>query len=405
MMAMVQKTIDNVQQTVETTNAKLERLDNRMSVKSSIADSREDDREPSHHADDHLDTDHDEYTETQRSPETVTVPIHGNGSARSHSWHPEQTDGVSTRPPSHAGHTATGSVHHHDGSRRMIDDEEDEESLSDHSNDSHGRRRGSRYTPPHQDSEAASRNGVESRTSKHGSHGQQYLEEEIYRLRTKPTKSEHSHQTWEIARDRTGTVPKDDDVTDADGMPEIPDGDQTSGYGEEIARRESSPALKTVSGAVVRDSQGWEEWHPDSDTPPPWQRIHQRLLGWAMVWTMSELDQALNSTLRGHQVNEVALSIWVTQTYKRYVRSRLMDHPRQTVDRLFVPPNVADAINNAVFNGRHGDACGMLKDLWHPFGLEGMPRIIVVLARHRKDENHWVVHKCVFVLSLLSGSD
>ena len=40
-----------------------------------------------------------------------------------------------------------------------------------------------------------------------------------------------------------------------------------------------------------------------------------------------------------------------------------------------MPPHMADAISNAVFNGRHGEACGMLRDLWSPFGLEGMPRL------------------------------
>jgi hypothetical protein len=62
---------------------------------------------------------------------------------------------------------------------------------------------------------------------------------------------------------------------------------------------------------------------------------------------------------------------------------------------------MAHAISTAVFNGRHGDACGMLRDLWSPFGLEGMPRLLVVLAKHRSDANHWVVHR--WVLSLVCG--
>ena len=47
----------------------------------------------------------------------------------------------------------------------------------------------------------------------------------------------------------------------------------------------------------------------------------------------------------------------------------MTDSPQGRVDRLFVSPNVADAISTAVFNGRHGDACVMLRDLWAPFGL------------------------------------
>lgn len=73
----------------------------------------------------------------------------------------------------------------------------------------------------------------------------------------------------------------------------------------------------------------------------------------------------------------------------------MTDSPQGRVDRLFVPPNVADAISTAVFNGRHGDACMMLRDLWAPFGLDGIPRLLIVLAKHRADENHFVVHRCV----------
>jgi len=70
-----------------------------------------------------------------------------------------------------------------------------------------------------------------------------------------------------------------------------------------------------------------------------------------------------------------------------------VEHPPGRVDRLYIPPNIADAINVAVFNGRHGDAKAMLRDLWAPFGFEGMPRLLIVLARHRRDANHYVVHR------------
>jgi hypothetical protein len=232
--------------------------------------------------------------------------------------------------------------------------------------------------------------------------GQQFLEEELYKLRQKPQGSQSvvSHRTWEVARDDD-----DDDYDDDDehghhpaesGLPTIPD-TNGGGYPE---RRPSPPLppLPEESGRDVVATPQQQIWHPgdySSDSTPltPWQRIHQRLLSWAIIWPMSELDSALNSTTRGHQVDEVALSIWSTQTYKRYVRTKMTDSPQGVVDRLFVPPNVADAISNAVYNGRHGDACGMLRDLWSPFGLEGMPRLLIVLAKHRSDPNHWVVHR------------
>lgn len=239
--------------------------------------------------------------------------------------------------------------------------------------------------------------------------GQQYLEEELYKLRQKPSQSGLSHRTWEVARD-------DDDREEysdtnghrpaASGLPTIPDtnGEAYQDHDRNLAtERSSSPPLPALPDEehqemAVTPQGPWHatEYRNDNGAQlPPWQRIHARLLSWAIIWPMSELDTALNSTTRGQQVDEVALSIWSTQTYKRYVRARLTDSPQGEVDRLFVPPNMADAISNAVFNGRHGDACGMLRDLWSPFGLEGMPRLLVVLAKHRSDPNHWVVHRSV----------
>ena len=177
------------------------------------------------------------------------------------------------------------------------------------------------------------------------------------------------------------------------GLPEIPDG-ATGGYTE---RRPGSPPLPPLPQDVRNDliDHGWQqaEYVGEQRMLPPWQRIHQRLLSWAIVWPMGELDNAVNSCVRGMQVDEIALSIWSTQTYKRYVRAKMTDSPPGRVDRLFVPPNMADAISTAVYNGRHGDACGMLRDLWAPFGLEGIPRLLIVLAKHRNDDNHWVVHR------------
>jgi hypothetical protein len=218
--------------------------------------------------------------------------------------------------------------------------------------------------------------------ARNDSPGQQFLQAELYKLHIKGHEDTSGSQAWEV-------TPVDDAF---DGEPEPPTIPDTNGNNYDM-ERSTSPPLPAIpedeSQQIIRNS-------PHEDDEPqlmPWQRIQSRMLSWAIIWPMSELDHALNSTTRGHQVDEVALSIWSTQTYKRYVRARLTDNPPGVVDRLFVPPNVADAINNAVFNGRHGDACGMLKDMWAPFGLEGIPRLLIVLAKHRGDENHWVVHR------------
>jgi hypothetical protein len=234
---------------------------------------------------------------------------------------------------------------------------------------------------------------------------QQYLEEELYKLRQKPHggQSGLSHKTWEIARDDDLDDYKVDGNVPPSGVPTILD-TNGDGYpideGDENGRPSSSPLPdlpEEATQAMAVHPQGPRDavdYNADTQQKFPWQRIHGRLLNWAIVWPLSELENALNSTTRGQQVDEVALSIWSTQTYKRYVRSKLTDRPQGVVDRLFVPPNVADSISNAVFSGRHGDACGTLRDLWAQFGLEGIPRLLVVLAKHRTDPNHWVVHRC-----------
>ena len=289
--------------------------------------------------------------------------------------------------------TIPGSIHHHDGSTHG-DVEHDEFEDDD---DTQGQPRHAPYTPTRTASTRDDFRKARGLASSRGeSPGQQVLEEELYKLRIRDaSQSAPTHRSWEIARESEPAQ-----QTNGSEMPEIDgDFDQPDDHPDERTMSPPLPPIPTGESRDVVETQSqvqhpWTgDWNQDTPPTPPWQRIHQRLLNWAIVWPVAELDTALNSTLRGNQVDEVALSIWSTQMYKRYVRQQLTEVPPGRVDRLFVPPNMADAINNAVFHGRHGDACGMLRDLWNPFGLEGMPRIIVVLCKHRTDPSHWVAHK------------
>jgi hypothetical protein len=324
------------------------------------------------------------YTPSERerlgSPMTQTVPIHGQptGTMADSVFNAPETEVMESNVPG-------GSMHYHDGSVRVDEDE----FIDDMTQRRGVSTRGDDDIHPipnylrRQDNE------------RHESPGAQYLEEELYKLRIRPTGSQsgYTHKTWELARE-------DDEYDEGEGqiaatesgVPEIP-GTQT-GYTD--GGRISPPLPPIPQEQATQETTFGGEYAEEA--PPPWQRIHQRLLNWAIVWPMSELDGALNSTTRGNQIDEIALSIWSTQTYKRYVRSKMTDSPNGRVDRLFVPPNMADAVSNAVYNGRHGDACAMLRDLWNPFGFDGIPRLLIVLAKHRTDENHWVVHRWVLTL-------
>ncbi|KAF8902938.1 hypothetical protein CPB84DRAFT_1836052 [Gymnopilus junonius] len=231
-------------------------------------------------------------------------------------------------------------------------------------------------TPRHHTTDGETRSAPRSayempENGRDDSPGQQCLEEELYKLRQKPHGSQLSHKSWEVAQHDDRDDFEENGHIPASNPPTIPDTNGDAYHEDEHPKPEMA----------VQPQGPWNtvDYSTDAQQLPPWQKIHARLLNWAIIWPM----------ISGRR-----------KAYKRYVRARLTDSPQGVVDRLFVPPNMADAISNAVFNGRHGDACGMLKDLWAPFGLEGMPRLIVVLAKHRSDPNHWVVHR----FSLPEGS-
>ncbi|TFK74048.1 hypothetical protein BDN72DRAFT_122178 [Pluteus cervinus] len=220
--------------------------------------------------------------------------------------------------------------------------------------------------------------------------GHQFLQEELFKLKKREPTQPNMPTHWDVTRDGEDSEPEHDAHTNG-GVPTIPDEGNTN-Y-QERGSSPPLPALPTEAHELVQ-----HHWPPNEPANEPlelraWQKIHQRLLNWAMVWPMNEVERAVNSTTRGRQIDEVALSIWTTQTYKRLVRAMQSDNPPAVVDRMFVPPNMAETINNAVFNGRHQDACTILRDLWNGFSLQGMPRLMIVLAKHRNNDNHWVVHR------------
>lgn len=183
--------------------------------------------------------------------------------------------------------------------------------------------------------------GLMSELGSNDSPGQQYLEEELYKLRQRPGGGSQAatHKTWELgaATTRDGFDDYDEDEDEHEhehgnfemsGLPEIPTGNYTD-------RRDASlPPIPEEEHHDLISSPRSPLWvgkqnAADNNLIPPWQRIHQRILGWAVIWPLSEIGNALVSTNRGNQVNEVALSIWsvfyqqirfwiLTQVYDAY---------------------------------------------------------------------------------------
>ncbi|KAF5344582.1 hypothetical protein D9758_013887 [Tetrapyrgos nigripes] len=124
----------------------------------------------------------------------------------------------------------------------------------------------------------------------------------------------------------------------------------------------------------------------------PWQKIHEGLLDWATWVRINDLDEFLNSTARGHPVDESALYIWATQIYRRYVYSRLTDSPEGVVDCCHVGP--WPGTSDFASEGGHEDAIRGLRRVWDSWSLQDAPRLLAMLSNHHhQDESHWVVHR------------
>ncbi|KAH8081113.1 hypothetical protein HD553DRAFT_85796 [Filobasidium floriforme] len=132
---------------------------------------------------------------------------------------------------------------------------------------------------------------------------------------------------------------------------------------------------------------------PPLPSPRPWDVVTQRLFSWAMVWPPEDFVRSLETTALGQQVDEFALTIYMMTIFKRNLRHRMCSVPPLPCDKLFVPPNLADSVNRAVHSKRFADARQILEELWYPFGFKEPPRVIVALAKHRNDANHWSAHR------------
>ncbi|KAL7411952.1 hypothetical protein BDY24DRAFT_394041 [Mrakia frigida] len=169
---------------------------------------------------------------------------------------------------------------------------------------------------------------------------------------------------------------------------------------EDEVERQPTMDERGVGGRAGREKEefGEDPILPRLMEPRPWDLVTQRLYAWAVIWSMDDFTRALEEISLARQVNSFALTIWTTTTYKRQLRHRICSNPTEVVDKMFVPPNLGDSLNQACYHKRFNDAKMLIEELWTPFGLSslcptGFPRVILAICRHRNEDDTWAVHR------------
>jgi hypothetical protein len=138
----------------------------------------------------------------------------------------------------------------------------------------------------------------------------------------------------------------------------------------------------------------------------PWELATHRLYSWALLWEDEYFERATAGIALGGPVDEFSLTILSMMMFKRILKLRLTQSPPQVCDKLFVPPNLSEAINKAVhavsceayfstnsYQKQYGAAQAILKGLWYDFGFTEPPRVIISLARHGVAKDVWLASR------------
>ncbi|WWC72987.1 uncharacterized protein I206_106951 [Kwoniella pini CBS 10737] len=141
--------------------------------------------------------------------------------------------------------------------------------------------------------------------------------------------------------------------------------------------------LIRIIDPLLPQMEGWQ----------PWDMLTQRLYSWALIAEEKSFVRALEEVSLGRQVEEFPLSIFLMMTYKRLIRRNMCENPPIPCDKLFVPPNIASAINVAVHARRYHDAKEILLELWDSLANPEPPRVIIALAPLGNDLDQWAAHR------------
>jgi hypothetical protein len=127
-----------------------------------------------------------------------------------------------------------------------------------------------------------------------------------------------------------------------------------------------------------------------------YEHLEQYLLDSVKVIPDTLFRDSLETIEYTGYLNELTLTIWTLQTYKRFLRKEHSDGETpslttQTPRRLFIPPNAATVIENALWSGYQGYACRMICEFWEMIGgnRELCPDQTVLIT---EKDRHWTVY-------------
>ncbi|KAK7682109.1 hypothetical protein QCA50_014695 [Cerrena zonata] len=142
----------------------------------------------------------------------------------------------------------------------------------------------------------------------------------------------------------------------------------------------------------------------------PWERLRDYFFKWTESWDYQTLSVAHTSTQPNYVVNDIALTIWIMQMYKRRLRYLWSERLYDVVEVFTVPPLYTAKINRCLVGNSDKTleqqgitaALKVLCDLWSVVrhGENAEPKVVLVVGQHAKDKSRWLVHK----ISLLDGN-
>ncbi|THH18980.1 hypothetical protein EUX98_g8866 [Antrodiella citrinella] len=158
----------------------------------------------------------------------------------------------------------------------------------------------------------------------------------------------------------------------------------TSYHTPRVTRHKSIASLRNLKPTNIFEL-------PTTRSRYVWRNIESYLYELIKSWSLGTLHDASFSSVSLGMVNDVALSIWVLQMFKRYVKGEEEKGKPVTCHAIF-PIHVA-MVDGSIRDGTYDGGVMALREFWEITGQDGTPDVLLAIGRHWADESRWVVHK------------